>query len=45
MSQEVRVNQFLMGLLSFNVRGLGSAVKRREVAELVRTEKVDFLCL
>jgi hypothetical protein len=30
---------------SFNVRGLGSRVKRKKIADLVRTEKLDFLAL
>ncbi|KAK2372071.1 hypothetical protein P8452_45480 [Trifolium repens] len=30
---------------SFNIRGLGSRVKRRKVRDLVRIEKLDFLAL
>jgi hypothetical protein len=30
---------------SFNVRGLGSKVKRRKIRELVRKEKIDFLAI
>jgi mannosylglycoprotein endo-beta-mannosidase len=34
-----------MIICSFNVRGLGSRVKRNKVRELVRNYKVDFLAL
>ncbi|GLU04358.1 hypothetical protein SLE2022_215090 [Rubroshorea leprosula] len=34
-----------MKVLSFNVRGLGSMLKRKEVAKLVRVERPDFLFL
>jgi exonuclease III len=34
-----------MIVCSFNVRGLGSRVKRKKIADLVRTEKLDFLAL
>jgi mannosylglycoprotein endo-beta-mannosidase len=30
---------------SFNIRGLGSRVKRRKVRELIALEKLDFLAL
>jgi exonuclease III len=30
---------------SFNIRGLGSRVKRRRIRDLVRDEKLDFLAL
>jgi exonuclease III len=32
-------------MLSLNIRGLGSRVKRRKVRELVSSSKVDFLAL
>ena len=34
-----------MKLLSWNVRGLGGAAKRREVSHLVRENKPFILCL
>ncbi|GLT90131.1 hypothetical protein SLE2022_080800 [Rubroshorea leprosula] len=34
-----------MKLVSFNVRGLGSVLKRKEVGKLVRIEQPDFLFL
>ncbi|GLT31257.1 hypothetical protein SLA2020_342010 [Shorea laevis] len=34
-----------MKLISFNVRGLGSMLKRKEVGKLVREEQPDFLFL
>jgi hypothetical protein len=34
-----------MIVLTMNIRGLGSRVKRRKVRELVASEKVDFLAL
>jgi hypothetical protein len=30
---------------TFNVRGLGSRVKKRKVRDLIMTEKLDFLAL
>lgn len=32
-------------MLSFNVRGLGGILKRREIKDLVRKERVDFVCI
>ncbi|GLT45515.1 hypothetical protein SLA2020_193430 [Shorea laevis] len=34
-----------MKVISFNVRGLGSLVKRKEISKLVRIENLDFLFL
>ncbi|GLU12861.1 hypothetical protein SLE2022_295190 [Rubroshorea leprosula] len=34
-----------MKLVSFNVRGLGSVLKRKEIGKLVRMEHPDFLFL
>jgi mannosylglycoprotein endo-beta-mannosidase len=34
-----------MIVCSFNVRGLGSRVKRKKIADLVRSEKIEFLAL
>ncbi|GLT37184.1 hypothetical protein SLA2020_115170 [Shorea laevis] len=34
-----------MKLISFNVRGLGSVLKRKEIGKLVREERPDFLFL
>jgi hypothetical protein len=34
-----------MIICSFNVRGLGSRVKRNKVRELVRVNNVDFLAI
>jgi hypothetical protein len=34
-----------MILCSFNIRGLGSRVKRRKIRDLVREEKIDFLAI
>ncbi|GLT29065.1 hypothetical protein SLA2020_039530 [Shorea laevis] len=34
-----------MKLISFNVRGLGSVLKRKEIRKLVREERPDFLFL
>ncbi|KAK2456934.1 hypothetical protein QL285_004253 [Trifolium repens] len=34
-----------MIICSFNLRGLGSRVKRRKIRELVRAEKLDFLAI
>jgi mannosylglycoprotein endo-beta-mannosidase len=34
-----------MIVCSFNVRGLGSRVKRSKLREVVRVEKVDFLAI
>jgi len=40
----VRVGVFLMKLVSWNVRGLGSVEKRREVRKLVEEKKTfDFM--
>lgn len=34
-----------MKILSFNIRGVGSRVKRKELQELVRKNKVDLVCI
>lgn len=34
-----------MKILSTNIRGLGSRVKKREVRDLIRSQKVDFVCI
>jgi hypothetical protein len=34
-----------MIICSFNIRGLGSRVKRRRIRDIVRDEKIDFLAL
>jgi hypothetical protein len=34
-----------MIMCSFNVRGLGSRVKRRKIREVARSENVDFLAI
>lgn len=34
-----------MKILSFNVRGLGKRVKRRELRETLKNHKIDFCCL
>jgi mannosylglycoprotein endo-beta-mannosidase len=34
-----------MIVCSFNVRGLGSRVKRRKILDVIRKEKVDFLAI
>lgn len=34
-----------MKLLSFNIKGVGSRLKRNELQELVRKNKVDVVCL
>jgi exonuclease III len=38
-------SRLLMIVCSFNVRGLGSSVKRRKVRDLVQAEKLDFLAI
>lgn len=32
-------------LVTYNIRGLGGRVKKKEVKELVRSQKPDLLCL
>ncbi|XP_057808558.1 uncharacterized protein LOC131023037 [Salvia miltiorrhiza] len=34
-----------MNLLSYNIRGLGSVAKQRDVTDLVKGQKIDFCCL
>lgn len=34
-----------MKLLAYNIRGVGSRIKRREIQELVRKHKVDLVCI
>lgn len=34
-----------MKIISYNIRGLGGRVKRRKIKELVRAEKIDFICV
>lgn len=34
-----------MKILSFNVRGLVSSLKKKEVRELIHSYKIDFCCL
>jgi hypothetical protein len=34
-----------MIVVSFNIRGMGSRVKKRKLKELVGLEKVDFLAI
>ncbi|KAL6503451.1 hypothetical protein OROGR_025374 [Orobanche gracilis] len=34
-----------MKILSFNVRGLGSRIKRKAIQELIRGQKIDFCCI
>lgn len=34
-----------MKFISFNVRGLGGRVKKKDVKEMVKVHKLDFLCL
>jgi len=41
----VRVGMFVMKLISWNVQGLGSVEKRREVRKLVEEKKPLILCL
>jgi len=34
-----------MIIATFNIRGLGGAIKRRKIKDLVRNNKVDFLAI
>lgn len=34
-----------MKMLSFNIRGLGTNVKRREVRELINKKKINICCI
>lgn len=34
-----------MKILSYNIRGAGRRVKRKEVRDLVRKEGIDFCCI
>lgn len=40
-----RVNIIFMKIVSFNVRGLGGRVKKRELKKLVNREKLDMMCI
>lgn len=35
----------VMKIVSFNVRGLGGRVKKRELKKLVNKEKLDMICI
>lgn len=39
------VKVVIMKLITYNIRGLGGRVKKKEVKELVRNQKPDMLCL
>jgi exonuclease III len=34
-----------MNIVSYNVRGLGGAVKRRKLKELIRQHQVEFIAI
>lgn len=37
--------QFQMKLISYNIRGLGGKVKKKEIQKLVREQKPNMLCV
>lgn len=39
------VEVLVMKIVTFNVRGLGGRVKKRELKKLVKREKLDMLCV
>lgn len=34
-----------MRIASYNIKGLGGRIKRRVVRNLIRTERIDFICI
>lgn len=34
-----------MRILSYNIQGLGSVVKKKEIEEIVSKHKIDFCCI
>lgn len=36
---------FSMKILSFNIRGLGSSVKKKEIKDLIARHRIDFCCV
>lgn len=34
-----------MKILSYNIRGLGGILKKKEIREVIEKERVDFVCI